>query len=44
MNIRKYLDSVDISDGESRRMTCPSCHAKNTFTMTKEMGQLKYNC
>ena len=44
MNIRKYLDSVDISDGESRRMTCPSCHAKNTFTMTKEMGQLKSNC
>jgi len=44
MNIRKYLDSLDLREDESRRMNCPSCYAKNTFTVTKEMGQIKYNC
>ena len=44
MNIRKYLDSMDLRDDESRRLNCPVCHAKNTFTVTKEMGQIKYNC
>jgi len=44
MNIRKYLDSLDLREDESRRMNCPSCHSKNTFTVTKEMGQIKYNC
>ena len=44
INIRKYLDSLDLREDESRRMNCPSCYAKNTFTVTKEMGQIKYNC
>jgi hypothetical protein len=44
MNIRKYLESMDLRDGESRRLVCPSCNAKGTFTVTKEMGQIKYNC
>ena len=44
MNIRKYLDSLDLREDESRRMNCPSCYGKNTFTITKEMGQIKYNC
>ena len=47
MNIRKYLDSLDLREGESRRMGCPSCHqyrGSNTFTVTKEMGVIKYNC
>ena len=44
MNIRKYLDSLDLREDESRRMNCPSCYGKNTFTVTKEMGQIKYNC
>jgi len=44
MSIRRYVETVEIKDGESRRMNCPSCFAKNTFTITKEMGQIKYNC
>jgi len=44
MNLRKYLESMDLRDGESRRLVCPVCNAKNTFTVTKEMGQIKYNC
>lgn len=44
MNIRRYLDTLDLRDDESRRMNCPSCRAKNTFTVTKELGRLKYNC
>ena len=44
MNIKGYLDSLDLSDGESRRSICPSCNSKNTFTITKELGTIKYNC
>ena len=44
MSIRRYVETVEIKDGESRRMNCPSCFAKNTFTITKEVGQIKYNC
>lgn len=44
MNIRGYLDSLNLRDDESKRMACPSCGSKNTFTATKEMGQIKYNC
>ena len=44
MNIKGYLDSLDLSDGESRRSICPSCNSKNTFTVTKELGTIKYNC
>ena len=44
MNIRGYLDSLNLRDEEFIRRDCPSCSGKNTFTATKEMGQIKYNC
>jgi len=44
MNIRGYLDSLNLRDEEFIRRDCPSCNGKNTFTATKEMGQIKYNC
>ena len=44
MNIRGYLDSLNLRDEEFIRRDCPSCSGKNTFTATKEMCQIKYNC
>ena len=44
MNIHKYLDGLELREDESLRLNCPVCRAKHTFTVTKEMGLIKYNC
>jgi len=44
MNIRAYLDTLDLSDGQSLRKDCPSCRAKNTFTVSNDGGSMVYNC
>lgn len=44
MDIRAYLDTLDLSDGQSLRKDCPSCRAKNTFTVLNDCGSLVYNC
>ena len=44
MNIRSYLDTLSLTDGETKRINCPMCNGKLTFTATKELGQIKYNC
>ena len=38
------LTSIKLDIGESRRMDCPSCGRKNTFSVTNEDGVLLYNC
>ena len=44
MNIKSYLDTVNVSEGDRIRTNCPSCGAKNTFTIIKNDGVLVYNC
>lgn len=44
MNIRSYLEVLDIKEGQSVRTKCPSCGSDNVFTATKELGVVKYNC
>ena len=44
MNIRDYLDTLDIRDGDSLRMDCPSCRSRNTFSCFKDGGDYVYNC
>lgn len=43
-NLKGYLEMLDVAEGASYRGTCPACYAANTFTATKEMGILRYNC
>jgi hypothetical protein len=43
-NIRAFLDSLDLADQQSRRMNCPSCHSKNTFSALNDGGSIVYNC
>lgn len=44
MNVKEYVDNLGLSSGESRRMNCPSCGHKNTFSVTNKDGELMWNC
>ena len=35
---------IDIVEGATKRMDCPSCKGKNTFTVSKLNGVLIWNC
>ena len=43
-NVKNYLEMLNIAEGAAYRGPCPACNAKDTFTATKQMGILKYNC
>ncbi len=38
------IQDIDIAEGQTKRMDCPSCKAKNTFTVSKMQGAVVYNC
>jgi len=44
MQMKEYAESLGLFDGESRRMNCPSCGHKNTFSVTNTNGELMWNC
>ena len=44
MNIIEIINDLQLSVGDSKRMACPVCHAKNTFTITNTMGKIVWNC
>ena len=44
MNIKGYVEDLDIPVGESRRINCPVCKSYKTFTATNNMGKLLWNC
>ena len=44
INVRGYVENLDLADGQRHRGKCPSCHRGNTFTATNEMGKLLWNC
>ena len=39
-----YINELDLSIGESKRLNCPSCNGYKTFTVTNNMGQMLWNC
>ena len=43
-NIKEYINNLDISNGETRRLNCPSCNGYKTFTVTNNMGSILWNC
>ena len=42
--IRDLIDDMILRDGETKRMDCPACGGKNTFTVTKNSGSVLWNC
>jgi len=44
MNMDKFIDDLDLGEGETVRGYCPDCGGKNTFTASKTGGAVLYNC
>jgi len=44
MNMKSYAESLGLHNGESRRMDCPSCGHRKTFSVTNDGGTLMWNC
>ena len=44
MDIRHFVEDLQIPTGESRRLNCPVCKSYKTFTATNNMGSLLWNC
>ena len=44
MNINNIINDLSLVNGETKRMTCPSCKGYNTFTVTNNMGSVLWNC
>ncbi len=44
IDIRGFVEQLDLADGQRHRGKCPSCHRGNTFTATNNMGKLLWNC
>jgi hypothetical protein len=42
--VSAFIDTLDLSVGETHRGECPVCHGKNTFTVTNDTGNILYNC
>ena len=43
-NIYNIVSDIDIPNGHTKRMDCPNCNGRNTFTVTNNMGSLVWNC
>ena len=43
-NIYNIITDLDLSNGQTKRMDCPNCGGKNTFTVTNNLGSLVWNC
>jgi len=43
-NIYNIVSELDVPNGHTKRMNCPSCKGTKTFTVTNNMGSLLWNC
>lgn len=39
-----FIDTLDLSVDQTYRGDCPICKGKNTFTVTRDLGNVLYNC
>lgn len=44
MNIKAYVESLELASGETKRTHCPQCNGFKSFTATNNMGELVWNC
>jgi ribosomal protein L37AE/L43A len=44
MNLKQFVDKLDLQEGQTHRGNCPVCGRHNTFTATNDMGSLVWNC
>ena len=43
-SIYNIISDMDIPNGHTKRMDCPNCGGKKTFTVTNNLGSLIWNC
>ena len=41
MNINKILNDITLINGDTKRMDCPECNGKKTFTITNNLGWME---
>ena len=44
MNVRLYVEDLQLRSGDTHRGSCPSCKGHNTFTASNLDGMLVWNC
>ena len=44
MNIRDFVDDLDVENGATVRRNCPVCDGFKTFTVTNKNGMIVWNC
>lgn len=44
MDIRNFVDDLDVPNGATVRRNCPVCDGSKTFTVTNKNGMLVWNC
>jgi len=44
VNVRQFVEDLNLTDGERWRGNCPGCQGKNTFTAANIFGEIKFNC
>jgi len=44
MNLKPFIDQLDLGIDETYRGDCPVCQGKNTFTATRSVGGIIFNC
>ena len=44
INIYKYVEQLNVGNGETKRLNCPLCNSYKTFSVTNNMGSLLWNC
>ena len=42
--MKQFINELHLTVGESKRINCPVCKGKNTFTATNIEGNVVYNC
>ena len=44
MNLKQFVEDLDLAESQTHRGNCPVCKRKNTFTAKNDMGTLMWNC
>ena len=44
MNIHNIINDISLTNCDTKRMDCPECGGRKTFTITNNMGSIVWNC
>ena len=44
MSVNNIINDITLTNGETKRMDCPECGGRKTFTITNNLGSLVWNC